>query len=83
MLDGFESFDRTAGDALRRRVGGDEIRMFRLEPFQLVKQTVEFLVGDLRVGVDVVALFVVANPVAELFDALSRILRAHRSREST
>ena len=66
VLDGREPFDRAAGDALRRRVGRDEIRMLRLERLELVQQRVERLVGDLRIVVDVVALFVVADLVAEL-----------------
>ena len=45
-----------------------------------MQQPVEFLVGDLRIVVDVVALFVVANRLAQLADAVGR--RFHRSRES-
>ena len=69
VLDRLESFDRPAGDALGRRVGRDEIGMLRLEPLELVQQPIELLVGDLRVVVDVVALFVVADVVAKLSDA--------------
>ena len=61
MLDGGEAFDRTAGDALRRRIRRDEIRMLGLEPLELVQQPIELLVGDLRIVVNVVALFVMAD----------------------
>ena len=66
MLDGLEALDRTAGDALGRRIGRDEIGMLRLEPLELVQQPIELLVGDLGSVVDVVALFVVADGVAKL-----------------
>ena len=69
VLDGREAFDRPSRDALRRRIGRDEIRMLGLEPLELVQQAVELLVGNLGVVVDVVALFVVADGVAELFQA--------------
>jgi hypothetical protein len=35
--------------------------MLGLEPLQLMEQTVELLVGDLGVAINVVALFVVAD----------------------
>ena len=38
VLDGREPFDRPAGDALRRRIGGDEVGMLGLEPLELVQQ---------------------------------------------
>jgi hypothetical protein len=38
--------------------------MFRLEPFQLVQQAVELLVGDLGRVVDVIPFFVVADALA-------------------
>ena len=59
-----------AGDALGRRIGGDEIRVLGLEALELVQQPVECLVGDLRRVVNVVALLVVADLLAELVDAL-------------
>ena len=68
MLDGREPFDRPAGDALRRRIGGDEVRMLGLEALELVQQPIELFVGDLGIVVDVVALFVVADGVAELVE---------------
>ena len=61
VLDGLESLDRPARDALRRRIGRDEIGMLRFEPLELVQQPIELLVGDLRRVVDVVALFVMAD----------------------
>ncbi len=58
-----------AADALGRRIGGDEIGMIALEILQLAQERVELGVGDLRVLVDVVALFVMADLLAKLFDA--------------
>ncbi len=83
VLDRREAFNGTTGHALRGRVGRDEIRILGLETFQLVEQAVELFVGNLGVAVNVVAFFVVADQVAELFDALGRIPLGHRSREST
>ncbi len=83
VLDRREAFNGTTGHTLGRRVGRDEIRMLGLETFQLVEQAVELFVGDVGVAVDVVALFVVADQVAELVDAPGRIPLGHRSRDST
>ncbi len=47
MLDRRESFDRTAADTLRRRIGRDEIRMLGLQLFELVEQCVVLRVRDL------------------------------------
>ena len=66
MLDGREALDGTAGDALGRRIGRDEIGMLASSALELVQQRVELVVGDLGLVVDVVALFVVADLVAEL-----------------
>ena len=70
MLDGREALRRAAGDALGRRIGGDEIGMLGLERLELVQKPIEFFVGDLRIVVDVVALFVVADESAKFGDAL-------------
>ena len=43
--------------------------MLGFEPLELVQQRVELLVGDLGIVVDVVALFVMADRVAQLFEA--------------
>ena len=71
VLDGREAVGGLAGDALGRRIGGDEIGILGLEPLELVQQPVELLVRDLRRAVDVVALLVVADLLAELTDALA------------
>ena len=65
---GREALDRAAGDALRRRVGRDEIGVFGFERFQFLQQRVELVVGDFRIVVDVVALFVVANLFAKVLE---------------
>ena len=70
VLDRLESFDRPAGDALRRRIGGDEVGMLCLEAFELVQQRVELLVGDLGSVVDVVALFVMADRITQLVECV-------------
>ena len=71
MLDRLEAFDGPAGDALGRRIGRDEVRVFLLQPLELVEQAIERLVGDLRGVVDVVALFVMADRVTKLADAFA------------
>ena len=50
--------------------------MLRFEPLELVQQPVELFVGDLRVVVDVVALFVMADRVTQLAEALFRCVAA-------
>ena len=83
MLDGVEPFDRTPGDALRRRIDRDEIGMLGFERLELVEQPVECLVRDLGRAADVVALLVVADAVAQLSDAVFRRLgHRHMEREA-
>ncbi len=62
----------SAGRPPTRWVGessGDEIGMIALEVLELAQQRIELGVGDLRRGLDVVALFVMADLLAELVDA--------------
>ena len=47
MLDRLELLNGPAGNALRRRVGGDQVGMVCLELLELVKELVECFVGDL------------------------------------
>jgi len=56
-----------------------------LEPFELVKQLIELRVRNLRVVVDVVALFVMANRVTELADTFfgRDCAQSYRSRDNT
>ncbi len=61
-----EAFGRAAAYALRRRIERDEIGVIALEILELAQQRIELGVGDLRRGVDVVALFVMADLSAEL-----------------
>src|SRR5262249_31209987 len=79
MFDGLEAFSRPSGDALRRRVGGDEVRVFGLEMLELVQQRVELLVCDFRIVVDVIALFVMTDRITKLLQAGDRIGFGHRS----
>jgi hypothetical protein len=83
MLHRREALNRTTGYTLGRRFGGDEVRMLGLEVLQFVEQPVELFVRNFRVALNVVALFVVADQVAELFDAPGRVPLGHRSRDST
>jgi hypothetical protein len=74
--------DRLAADALRRRVRRDELGVRRLDRAQLVEQRVVFVVADLGVVEDVVAVAVVVQLVAQLGGArLDR--RAQRSSTSS
>ena len=76
VLGGLEAFDRAAADALRRRVRRHQIRMLRLERLELLHQRIEGFVGDFRVVLDVVAVFVTTDLVAKFGDACDRIHRA-------
>src|SRR6266849_3967137 len=57
-----------AAYALRGRVGRDQLRMLGLEFFEFVDELVEFGVADFGIVEDVVAVFVVADLVAQGFD---------------
>jgi hypothetical protein len=57
-----------AAHASRGRILTDEIGMFTLEADELLHQGVKFAVGYFRRAQDVVALFVVPDLAAELFD---------------
>ena len=70
VLDRLEALHRTAGDALGRRVGGNQVRMVGFDLLELVEEPIEFLVGDFGVVVDVVALFVTADRLTKLFETL-------------
>ena len=70
MADGLEALGGSSADPLGGRIGILQLRMRVFERFELVHQRVELGVGDLRVVVNVVALFVMANEGTELVDAL-------------
>ena len=74
MLDDAERLDRCAADALRRRVGGDQLRVLRFEIAQLSHELVELGVADLGLVEHEVAVLVVRDLRAQLFDALFRRL---------
>jgi hypothetical protein len=65
--------DRLAADPLRRRVGGDELRMLGLDRPQLVKEGVVDVVADLGIVEDVVPVAVVLELLAQLVGASRRI----------
>ncbi len=86
MRDGLESLDHLAADTLGRGIGGHQFRMRRFERLELAHQRVELDVRDLRIRVNVVAVFVIADPLAKLVDALARRHTAkerYRSRSRT
>jgi hypothetical protein len=84
MLDGRKPLRRAPGHPPRRRIGRDEVGILRFERFQFVEQPVEFRVGNLRIVVDVVTLFVVPDGLAQIANPRDEVLRAgHRSRERT
>ena len=76
VLGGLEAFDRATADALRRRVRRHQIRVLRLQRLELLHQRIEGFVGDFRIVLDVVAVFVTTDLVAELGDACDRVHRA-------
>ncbi len=80
VLDRVEAFDGTSGNALRRRIDGDEIGVVGLELLELVQQRVELRVGDLGIVVDVIALFMRRSPERlALLEAPEKLARLQRS----
>ena len=73
-----ELLERVGAHALRRRVGGEQLGMLRLEVAQLVQQRVVLGVRDLRVVEDVVAVVVVPEHLPQLGGLPSGV--AHTSR---
>ena len=63
-----EPGDGLVADALRRRVGRDQLGVLGLERLQLAEQRVVDVVADLRVVEDVVAVVVVRDLLAQLGD---------------
>ncbi len=69
VLDRGEALGDAPAHALCRRIRRDEAWMRRLEPFELMQQVVEFLVGNLRRALNVVELFVAPNQLPKVVDA--------------
>src|SRR5919201_6024128 len=69
MFDGDKAGGGAAADALCRRIGGDEVGIFRLELLELLHERVEFGVRYLGVVESVITLFVVANELAKCGDS--------------
>ena len=63
---------RLAADALRGRVGRDELGVVGLEPLELVHERVVFGVGNFGRVEDVVEVLVVAQLMAQSFCASGR-----------
>src|SRR5439155_3897034 len=70
VLDRREAIRRWRADPLRRRIGGDQLRMLRLELLELAHQRVVRLVGDRRRIEDVVLVVRLLDPLAQLHIAL-------------
>jgi hypothetical protein len=70
VFDRVESFHRPPADALRGRVGRDQIGVRRFQRPEVAEERVEFRVADLGPIVNVVLLFVVANQITEFANAL-------------
>ena len=69
VLDDAEGGDGLAADALRRRVGRDELRVALFQAAQLAHEVVVLGVADLGAVEDVVAVVVVGDEGAQLLDA--------------
>ena len=63
-----ETFRGATANALRRAVGREEFGLLSFEMLKAHEQRVVFGVGDFRVGVNVVKLFVAAKLVAQTLD---------------
>ncbi len=68
-----EALARLAAHPLGGRVGSDQLRMLRLERFQLVHQAVEFGIADLGIVEHVVAVLVMADFLPQPVDLLLHI----------
>ena len=69
MGDFGEALEWFAADLLSRRIGGDQVRVFRLEEFEFAVERVVFSVRDFGGGLVVVEVVVVSELLAESEDA--------------
>ena len=68
MAHGAEFLARRGADALGGRVGRGQLGMIGLERFEPAHQAIVFGVGNLGIVEDVVAVVVMVNLLAKLFD---------------
>ena len=68
MLPRLESFARRAAYALRRRIGSDEFRIFRLQLLEFLQHPVKLDVGDFRLVEHIIEIFVPAQFFAQFLD---------------
>jgi hypothetical protein len=66
MPDSREPFLDAPSDALRRRIRSDQIRVITLERLKLLQERIELGIRNLRVLMDVIALFVMTDLLTEL-----------------
>src|SRR6516225_4681294 len=69
MPDGGETLDRLSADTLGRTVGRNQLRMFGFELLELFEKLVEFFVGNLRFGFNIIEVVVMIDLSAELVDS--------------
>ena len=62
---------RLPANPLRGRIRRDQRRIFLLEPLKLAQELIEFVVGNNGLVEDVVAVFVLANLLSKLLDAVA------------
>ena len=65
-----KAFFRLAANSLRRRVGGDQLRILRFQILQLARERVEGSIGNLGRVLPVVEVLVVADLFAQRFDSV-------------
>ena len=63
-----EALARLASNTLRGRVRRDQLRVRRLNLFELLHEQIKFSVADFRIVEDVIAVLVMANLIAQRFD---------------
>ena len=75
-----ETSQRTAPDALGRRVGARQLGVLFLQLFELGEDLIVVKIRDLRIGDNIVEVVVTANQPAQLFDATPNTHRRLRRR---
>ena len=65
-----EVFRKLAANALRRRVGGDQVRKLFLELLEFCIESIVLAVGNLRLGLDIIQVVVVVDELTQLGGAV-------------
>ena len=77
MMDLCELRERLTADALRGRIGRDQLRMLALERLKALHEHIEVIVRNDRRVINIVELAVIVDLFAELFDLLLDVHRDH------